>query len=455
MRLVYSFCLYLISPFIMLYLKKRGGKNDAYNHNWYERFGIKLKNPATKPIIWLHSVSVGETRAMQKLIILLEEQYPNYQILITNMTPTGRNTAKTLYPNAITHYIPYDLPHAVINFYKIFKPQIGLIMETEIWPNLAFYAHKFSIPLYLVNARLSNKSFNSYNKIRCLIKPILNDFSGILCQDQNSFNNFTTLGFKNTLKIIGNMKFDLSITNDFNNQVSELKKEILNKSAVIFASTREGDEKLILDNLPNNFPYLVIIVPRHPERFILVEKLIQEKNLKYQKRTETNSIKSAEISARLFPRTLKSTNVNNLDPENKISDKRDHSYETITIKPETQVFLGNTLGEMLLYYEISDLAVIGGSFASHGGQNLIEAIFMHKPVIFGPSMFNFKDVATNALMAKCAIEVNNISECFTQINNILTNKDLYSILTNNCQNFIQTHQGASQSVLNNVTKHLL
>lgn len=413
MRLIYSFCLYLISPFIMLYLKKRGKKNSEYNQNWHERFGFNLKNSVTTPIIWLHAVSVGETRAMQKLIVLLEKNYPTHQILITNMTPTGRDTAKNLYPNVIYHYIPYDLPHAVINFYTTFKPTIGLIMETEIWPNLAFYAHKFSIPLYLVNARLSHKSFNSYNKIRFLIKPILNNFSGILCQDQNSANNFTALGFGKELIVMGNMKFDLSITNNFNNQALELKKDIINKPTVIFASTRDGDEKLILDNLPTNFPYLVVIVPRHPERFVLVEKLIVERNLKHQKRTETN-----------------------------------------VIRPDTQIFLGNSLGEMLLYYKISDLAVIGGSFSNHGGQNLIEAIFMHKPVLFGPSMFNFKEVAQNALIANCAVEIHNISDCFTQINSILANKDYYSKLTNNCQSFINAHQGASQLILNSITKHL-
>jgi 3-deoxy-D-manno-octulosonic-acid transferase len=412
----------------MLYLKKRGQKNPAYNYNWHERFGLQLKNPATKPIIWLHSVSVGETRAMQKLILLLEEYYPNYQILITNMTPTGKNTAMALYPNAITHYIPYDLPHAVINFYTTFKPQLGLIMETEIWPNLTFYAHKFSIPLYLINARLSNKSFSSYNKIRYLIKPILNKFSAILCQDQNSLANFAALGFKPELTIIGNMKFDLSIQDNFNFEASTLKKDIPHKPTVIFASTRDGDEKLILDNLPANLPYLVIIVPRHPERFVLVEKLIQEKKLKYQKRTDLNK-----------PQTPNTT---------------DHYKEIIAIKPDTQIFLGNTLGEMLLYYKIADLAVIGGSFSNHGGQNLIEAIFMHKPVLFGSSMFNFKEVAANAKAHHCAIEVTDINDCFIQIDNILADKNRYLALVDNCQNFIHTYQGASQLVLNHVAKHL-
>lgn len=409
MRIIYSLFLYLFSPLVLLYLKKRGSKNNEYNKNWHERFGINLHNPANKPIIWLYAVSVGETRAMIKLIELIEIQYPNYQILITNMTPTGRDTAKKLYPNAIVHYVPYDLPHAVINFYKTFKPQIGLIMETEIWPNIAFYAKEFKIPLYLVNARLSDKSFNSYNKIRAIIKPVLNNFSGILCQDKSSYDNFKNLGFINQMDIIGNMKFDLVINNNFNELAIKLKAKISNKKVVAFASTRDGDEKLILDNLPKDFEYLLVIIPRHPERFSVVEELIKEKHLKYQKRSDITDI---EI--------------------------------------DTQVLLGDSMGEMLLYYSISDLAIIGGSFNGHGGQNPIEPIFMQKPVIFGLSMFNFKEVSRNALDDKCAIQVNNMMECLNKVNEILESENQYLEYKDNCNVFIKVNSGASKRVLDKI-----
>lgn len=407
MRLIYSLILYFFSPLTFFYLKKRGQQNPHYNQNWHERWGINLNNPSSKPIIWIYAVSVGETRALAKLIELIEINYPNYQILITSMTPTGRNTAKYLYPNALIHYIPYDLPHAVINFYKTFKPKIGLIMETEIWPNLNFYAAKFNIPLYLINARLSNKSFNSYNKIKFILNPYINLFSGILCQDQNSYNNFKKLGFSKDMHIIGNMKFDLNLNTNFSALTKELTQEIKDKKIVAFASTRDGDEELILKNLPANFPHLILIIPRHPERFRLVTELLQTYNISHQSRSTTQ-----------------------------------------IISKDTQVLLGDSLGEMLFYYALADIAVIGGSFNKHGGQNLIEAIFMQKPVIFGPSMFNFKEVAKNALQSKCAIQVNNMQECFGKINELLEDNEKYTTYVNNCHEFIEAHQGASMAVFN-------
>jgi len=193
MRIIYSLLLYLLAPFIPFYLKKRGKKNPDYLKNWHERFSCKIYNNSNKPLIWLHSVSVGETRAMQKMVFLLREGFPEYQLLITTMTPTGRATAKNLYPSVIVHYIPYDLDFCVRKFYQIFKPKIGIIMETEIWPNLIHYADKYKIPLYLVNARLSDRSYRGYHRFKYFILPIINKFSAILCQDENSMNNFKKL----------------------------------------------------------------------------------------------------------------------------------------------------------------------------------------------------------------------------------------------------------------------
>ena len=209
MRYIYSILVYLLAPFIPFYLKKRARKNPKYALFWNERFGFKLHNMSTKQIIWLHAVSVGETRAMHKLVNLLHQQYPQYQILITQMTPTGRDTAQNLYPFAILHYLPYDLPHAVHNFYRVFKPVIGIIMETEIWPNLFYGATKYNVPLYIVNARLSNKSLHGYLRFSWFIRPVLNNVTSILCQDKLSENNFSKLAYVGNLKTVGNTKFDL------------------------------------------------------------------------------------------------------------------------------------------------------------------------------------------------------------------------------------------------------
>jgi 3-deoxy-D-manno-octulosonic-acid transferase len=407
-------------PVLPLYLKKRSRKNSQYNDNWNERFGVKLKNTTQKPIIWVHAVSVGEIRAAAKLIALIEEKYPTYQILVTQMTPTGRNTAKSLYTNVILHYIPYDLPHAVINFYKTFKPKIGLIMETEIWPNLIHYAKEYQTPLFLINARLSTKSFNGYKKISYFLKPILNKFNAILSQDQTTQDNFTKLGFSGQKLVVGSTKFDLNIDEKYLSLAKELKKPVANKKVVIFASTRDGEEELIIDNVKKQ-DYLIIIVPRHLERFKLVEQLLIQHKIKYIKRSDNKPLSE-----------------------------------------DTRVLLGDSMGEMFMYYAMSDLAVMGGSINNFGGQNLIEPIFLNKPVILGPSTFNFVKIAKDAVQVKCAIQVENVKECFSTIDRLFNtgkpeqHEDTteYKLMTQNCQLFAKQYQGASQRVLDFIGKYI-
>jgi len=407
MRIIYSFLLYLLTPAILLYLKRRGKKNPEYLLHWQERFAFKLTNPCLKPIIWIHAVSVGETRAINKLIYLLQQNYPQYDLLLTQMTPTGRKTATELYKNIFVHYLPYDMPHAINNFYKTFKPKIGLIVETEIWPNLLHYGKKYNTPISLVNARLSDKSFKSYAKIKLLMRGILNNFNAILCQDQATLNNFKNLGYSKNLEIIGNIKFDIDINKDKLHLKNHLIPTIKDKMIIIFASTRDGEEKLIIENMPINNKYLIIIVPRHPERFAIVEQLLIEHNIVYQRRSDNNSI-----------------NIN------------------------TQVLLGDSMGEMLDYYNLSDIAVIGGSFADCGSQNLIEPIYMNKPVIVGPSIYNFTQIVNDALNDNCAIQVNNIQQCYIQIEKLINNKDFYTTIANNCTVFINKYTGASAKIIN-------
>lgn len=411
MRFLYSCLAYIMAPFITLYLYKRSRKNPDYKLHWNERFGFNLDYNVTKPIIWLHAVSVGETRAIAKIVELLNKNFPHYQILITQMTPTGRATAKKLYPQAILCYIPYDLPHAVINFYNTFKPQIGIIMETEIWPNLIHYAKQYSIPLFLVNARLSSKSFRNYNKVKFFIQPILNQFTAILCQDNITQKNFNSLGVTSNLQVVGSTKFDIGETHNQFGLAKHLKQIVQDKKTVIFASTRDGEEQQIIDNL--NINYLTIIVPRHPERFKQVEAMLINKNISYLKRSQNTRIAK-----------------------------------------DTQVFLGDSMGEMNIYYSMSDLAVIGGSMNNLGGQNLIEPIFLNKPVIFGKSMFNFATIAKNALQDGCAIQVTDIRECFLQIDYLFTNEDKYLELKNNCNLFISHYRGASQKIFDIIRPYL-
>lgn len=413
MRYLYSLLTYLILPFIPFYLLKRSRKNKDYGLYWKERFAINLKNSSDKPIIWLHSVSVGETRAMAKLVELIKIDYPGYQILITFMTPTARATILNLYKNVMIHYVPYDVPHMVINFYKIFRPKIGLIMETEIWPNLVHYAYKFKIPLFLINARLSIKSFYGYNKVKFLVSPIINNFTSILCQDESTRDNFLKLGYDKHIYITGNTKFDLVYDKTKLDSLNFLKQNTNGKKLVVFFSTRDGEEKIIFDNLPTNIDYTIIVIPRHLERFEEVKKLLLKSNIKYQKRSQHQPIQD-----------------------------------------DTVVLIGDSIGEMMYYYNICDLAVVGGSFSNNGGQNLIEPLFMDIPVIFGQSMYNFETIAKNALEFNCALQVTDMTQAFKQIDIILKDDNKYRELVSNCQKFINEYTGASEKIIAIVSKFL-
>lgn len=413
MIFIYSFLLYLIAPLLPLYLKYRGKKNPDYLLNWNERFGINLKAPSKK-IIWIHAVSVGETRATIKLIKMLSDNFPEYQILITNMTPTGRKTAKNLFPNAIVHYIPYDLYFSVRTFYKTFKPTVGIIMETEIWPNLIWQSKSFNIPLYLANARLSDRSYKGYNRFKYLLMPVINRFKGILCQEENTLNNFKNLGYDGNLTITGNTKFDLELPENFLPTQKVLKEIIDNRKIICFASTRDGEEELILDNIDLSIDLVYLIIPRHPERFSLLAELLEKRGIRYIKRSQNKPITK-----------------------------------------DVKIIIGDSMGEMLAYYSVSELVIIGGSINNFGGQNPLEAFFMDKPVIFGKSMYNFSKIAKDSLSSGCAIQLDSVENLKSTINNLLKDSDFYYQMQANCKLFIDKYQGASQRIYDIVVRDLI
>ena len=391
-------------PLIPIYLLKRSVKNKNYRLFWSERFSLNLPK-LKKPIIWIHSVSVGETRAIGKIVALITDKYSQYQILITVTTPTGRDAAIKLYPQAIIRYVPYDFPYAVKRFYRTFKPKIGLIVETEIWPNLVCYAKRYATKIFLINARLSDKSYASYDKFKFFIGRVICCFDGIICQNELTKANFIKLGYSNKLlQTVGNIKFDFVYDEDTLANMSYLKDT--NRRTVVFFSTRVGEEEQIINNLPKHNNYLTVIIPRHPERFKLVEDLLVVNKINFQKRSD-----------------------------NKV------------IQQQTQVLLGDSMGEMMQYYYLSDLAVVGGSFSNNGGQNLIEPLILNKPVIFGNSMFNFQQVSEDALKYKCAVEVADITQAFECVEQIFNDDIKYNSMVANCGKFIRDYTGASNRTL--------
>ncbi len=371
-RFVYTLLLCLVLPFVPLKLLWRGVKQPEYRQNWRERFGfyrLKLR----LPVIWLHCVSVGETRAAEPLVNMLLAEYPNHQVLITHGTPTGRETSLALFGVKVSSvYLPYDLPIFVSRFLQHFKPVLGVILETELWFNLLHNAKKQHVPVILVNARLSEKSALGYAKLGALVKTALNSLVQISAQSEQDAARLMQLG-ANHVKVLGNIKFDIAPPINSRELGEQLRALINPQQQIVFlaASTREGEEAIILDAV-KDLELITIIVPRHPQRFNAVAALLDAQNLKYIRRSEL-----AAATAKL----------------------RQPSVDVAM--QHVKFILGDTMGEMFSYYAACDITLIGGSLLPYGSQNLIEAMTSGKPVLIGEHSFNFKQTAEIAV-AQCA-----------------------------------------------------
>ena len=371
-RFLYSALLYLLLPLVAGKLALRSVKQAAYRPHWQERFGF-YRLPRQSGVIWLHCVSVGETRAAAPLIHALLEQYPERRLLLTHSSPSGRATSEALFGNRVQRaYLPYDLPFMVRRFLTHFQPDLGVLLETEIWFNLLAACQQRQIPVLLANARLSEKSARGYAKLGKLAQNALQSLHLIAAQTPNDAKRFQGLGAKR-VETMGNLKFDAmppSGTAAAGNQLRRWFGE--QRPVFLAASTREGEEALILDALAATpiADLLTVIVPRHPQRFAQVEALLKKRGLAYEKRS---SLKDAVAS-------------------------------------RTQIILGDSMGEMYAYYASADLCLIGGSLLPFGGQNLIEAMRLGKPVLLGPHTYNFAQVSATAVAQCAAWRVNTPEE---------------------------------------------
>jgi 3-deoxy-D-manno-octulosonic-acid transferase len=378
-RFIYSLVLYLLLPFTAIKLMWRGIKQPDYLRHWKERYGF-FNIPIKAPLIWLHCVSVGETRAAGPLIEQLLKTHPKHAILMTHATPTGRAAGEQLfpaeqYPNVFRCYLPYDVPYAIGRFLKHFQPSIGLLMETELWFNLISACKVKNIPLLLVNARLSERSARRYAKVGGLTAQGLNSLAGIAAQTAQDAARFAQLMRNNpqSMSVMGNLKFDVTPPKGEAERGRYLRGLLgVNRPIFLAASTRDGEEKLILDALENaNIPHLLtIMVPRHPQRFDEVAHLLESKGIPYCRRSE---FAMGNVASEI---------------------------------PNCQVILGDSMGEMFTYYAACDVALIGGSLLPLGGQNLIEACAMGKPVLMGEHTFNFSEASEQAIAAGAALRVN-------------------------------------------------
>lgn len=417
---IYNVAMYLIQPIIWMKLLWRSIREPAYLKRWAERYGYCHGKVLPKGII-LHSVSVGETLAAIPLIQVLRQHYPLLPITVTTTTPTGSERVQTILSKYVHHvYFPYDLKNTVNRFLNILQPKLIIIMETEIWPNFIKESYCRNIPILIINARLSHRSVNNYKKVHCFIMNVIRSITLIAVQSNNDKLRFLSLGAnKKQLTIIGNLKFDISITPKLHNQILSLHHQWkINRFIWIATSTHQGEEILLLEahrKLLITFPNLLfIIVPRHPKRFEIVRNIVIKHGFSYILR----------------------------------------SSKTIPLD-STQVMIGDTMGELMLLYGIATLAFIGGSLVKHGGgHNPLEAAVHGIPILIGPYTLNFYDIYQKLKISNGLIIVKNISSLVNTIITLLNNKNYRLYYGYNALKVLNQNKGVSQRLLKLIEVYL-
>nr|WP_216225931.1 3-deoxy-D-manno-octulosonic acid transferase [Polynucleobacter sp. MG-27-Goln-C1] len=424
---VYQLLWHLLLPFAFIRLAWRTRHSSEYLSHFSERLGFSYGKSITQGSVWIHAVSVGETRAAQPLVEAYLEQ--GETVLLTHMTLNGRRTGAALFAKAIAAgqlrqvYSPYDLCWSVANFIRAFKPKFGLFMETEAWPTVVFYCAEIGLPLFLVNARLSERSARRVNRFGKAGKSLFQAFAGILAQTQFDADRYRSLDVKK-VEIVGNLKFDVPLDPSLAQQGKSWKQELHAKQRfmVCAASTRDGEEEVILKAwkdllLSNAFDVapLLCLVPRHPERFSEVANQIHDIGLKFRRRTEW--------------------------------------LETPKSDAEIDVILGDSMGEMPMYYSAADLVVMGGSLLPFGGQNLIEACAAGCPVLLGEHTYNFQQAALDAIEMGAAKRINGellLSEpiALTEaLKELLLNTAELAKMSSAATAYSIEHQGATKKIL--------
>jgi 3-deoxy-D-manno-octulosonic-acid transferase len=372
----------------------RGRREPGYRESIPERFGI-YSSDRPERVLWLHAVSVGEARAAEPLVRALTGALPGHRILITCTTAAGRETIKQVYgESALNVFLPYDFPETAQAFLEYYRPRLAIVMETEVWPNLLAQCAANGVPVMLANARLSEKSARRYRRWRSLAEPAFASLAAVCAQSVADAERLRSLGARN-VDVTGNLKFD--VTPD-RTQVAagEAWRKRVARPVILLASTREGEEATLLASRPADSRALTVVVPRHPRRF-------------------------DEVAA--------------------LADSR-RSVQPIPGAAD-RVHLGDSMGEMAFYYGACDVAIIGGSFAPLGGQNLIEALAAGAPVIAGPHMYNFAEATQLALQAGAAIQVADAPSAMGSAVDLLANEEKRRRMGEAGRTLCDAHRGAT------------
>jgi 3-deoxy-D-manno-octulosonic-acid transferase len=408
MRLLYSLLLWLVLPAVLARLWWRGRREPGYRRHIGERFG-RYEFTTAKPVIWLHAVSVGEVRATEPLVRALAQRHPDHQIVVTQMTATGRATAEQLFGASIhCCYLPYDYGFAVARFLVHFKPRMGILMETEIWFNLIRGCKRRGVPLLLANARLSEKSARGYASVAALAREALQGLAAVAAQSAEDAARLESLGAVG-VEVTGNLKFDIEVTEASRTLGAQFRRRFgAGRPVLLAASTREGEEALLLrafeaHPLPG---LLCVIVPRHPQRFDEVAALITASGHALVRRSD------------------------NCD-----------------VPPDCGFVLGDSMGEMAAYFSACDLAFVGGSLLPYGGQNFIEACSLGVPVLLGPYTYNFARASEDAISGGAAAGVVDADDLLARARNILSDPATAKAMSTAGMRFFAAHRGATGHVM--------
>ncbi len=412
MRFAYALVTYLLMPAYAAYWIIRGIGNRSYRNRFGQRFGYGYPL-MTDGSIWIHAVSVGEVQASVPLVNAIAKRFPDRQLLVTTVTPTGAARVKALFGDTVRHcYIPFETPGAVTRFFNAVQPDIALILETEIWPNLFSECGKRDVPLVLVSARISPNSVVTYRRFLPLFRQTLSYGIVIAAQSEIDAERFRLLGAApERTKVTGNIKFDIELAEDLVERGAEFRRNNFEGRPVwIAASTHDREEEQVLsahEQVRKLFPNsLLVLVPRHPERFASVRSLLHKQGLNFVARTEE-----------------------------------------VPCTPDTEVYLGDTMGDLPLFYAATNVAFVGGSLVPIGGHNLLEPAALGKPVITGPHLFHTQDIADKFEKVGASISVNNAAQLGAAVTDLFADEATAADIGQRGLEIVQQNKGALDRLL--------